>query len=69
MAEYTNATEFIGSVQLPPSMNTTRLKITIELNTYGVLNVSAVDSAGRYVSYIHFSALTNYAFQFTCYAS
>ncbi|KAJ7919920.1 Hsp70 protein-domain-containing protein [Mycena leptocephala] len=47
MAEYTNATEFIGSVQLPPSMNTTRLKITIELNTYGVLNVSAVDSAGR----------------------
>ncbi|KAJ6565918.1 heat shock protein 70 family, partial [Mycena vulgaris] len=34
-AEYTNSTEFLGSVVLPPNMNPTRLKITFELSTLG----------------------------------
>ncbi|KAJ7662634.1 Hsp70 protein-domain-containing protein [Mycena polygramma] len=44
--EYTNATEFVGSVVLPPRMKTTRLQITLDLSPYGVLNVTAKDSAG-----------------------
>ncbi|KAJ6498464.1 Hsp70 protein-domain-containing protein [Mycena vitilis] len=44
--EYTNATEFVDSVVLPPRMNTTRLQITLDLNPYGVLNVTAKDCAG-----------------------
>ncbi|KAJ7470229.1 Hsp70 protein-domain-containing protein [Mycena galericulata] len=46
-AEYTNTTEFLGSSMLPLAMNTARLKITFELNVYGVLNVTAEDEQGR----------------------
>ncbi|KAJ7477402.1 heat shock protein 70 family [Mycena latifolia] len=46
MAEFTNATEFLGSIVLPPQMPTSRLKITIDLNIFGVLNITAADDHG-----------------------
>ncbi|KAJ7204164.1 Hsp70 protein-domain-containing protein [Mycena pura] len=48
-AEYTNATEFVGCVVLPPYINSRRLQITFNLNTYGVLNVTTADDTGRCV--------------------
>ncbi|KAJ7702764.1 heat shock protein 70 family [Mycena rosella] len=46
-AQYTNATELLGSIILPPNMNSTRLKITFDLSTFGVLNVTALDDRGH----------------------
>ncbi|KAJ7477398.1 hypothetical protein FB451DRAFT_1172952 [Mycena latifolia] len=44
MAEFTNATEFLGSIVLPHQMPTSRLKITIDLNIFDMIKGARMEA-------------------------